>query len=128
MKYVQDFTEVMDSSGLCQFPSFALNLDDYLSLINDVTGFDYTEEEIMAAAERIWNLERIFNLKAGIKPEEDKLPDRFVKVALEKGPYKGGKIPLDYLLKDYYNVRGWDESGYPKPETVAKLGLDYYKL
>ncbi len=128
VKHVQDFTEVMDSSGLCQFPSFALNLDDYLSLINDVTGFDYTEEEIMAAAERIWNLERIFNLKAGIKPEEDKLPDRFVKVALEKGPYKGGKIPLDYLLKDYYNVRGWDESGYPKPETVAKLGLDYYKL
>jgi aldehyde:ferredoxin oxidoreductase len=128
VKYVQDFTEVMDSSGLCQFPSFALNLDDYLSLINDVTGFDYTKEDIMLAAERNWNLERLFNLKAGIKPEEDKLPDRFVKVALEKGPNKGGKIPMDYLLKDYYNVRGWDSSGYPKDENIKRLGLSYYKI
>ncbi|MGC8505490.1 MAG: aldehyde ferredoxin oxidoreductase family protein [Thermoplasmata archaeon] len=128
VKYVQDFTEVMDSSGLCQFPSFALNLDDYLALINDVTGFDYTKDEIMTAAERTWNLERIFNLKAGIKPEDDKLPDRFLKVALEKGPNKGEKIPLDYLLKDYYKVRGWDEQGYPKGETISKLGLEYYKI
>ena len=128
VKYVQDFTEVMDSSGLCQFPSFALNLDDYLALINDVTGFDYTKDEIMTAAERTWNLERIFNLKAGIKPEDDKLPDRFVKVAMEKGPNKGGTIPLDYLLKDYYKVRGWDERGYPKSDTISKLGLSYYKI
>jgi len=128
VKYVQDFTEVMDSSGLCQFPSFALNLDDYLSLINDVTGFDYTKDEIMLAAERNWNLERLFNLKAGIKPEDDKLPDRFVKVALEKGPNKGEKIPIDYLLKDYYNVRGWDSSGYPKEENLKRLGLSYYKI
>ncbi|MEM0156112.1 MAG: aldehyde ferredoxin oxidoreductase family protein [Thermoplasmataceae archaeon] len=128
VKYVQDFTEVMDSSGLCQFPSFALDLDDYLSLINDVTGFDYAKEEIMDAAERTWNLERLFNLKAGIKPEDDKLPDRFVKVPLEKGPYRGGKIPLDYLIKDYYKVRGWDEHGYPKNETIEKLHLSYYKL
>ncbi|MGC8562739.1 MAG: aldehyde ferredoxin oxidoreductase family protein [Thermoplasmata archaeon] len=128
VKYVQDFTEIMDSSGLCQFPSFALNLDDYLSLINGVTGFDYTKDEIMTAAERIWNLERIFNIKAGIRPEDDKLPDRFVKNALQKGPFKGEKIPLDYLLKDYYNVRGWDERGYPKDETLEKLGLNYYNI
>ncbi len=128
VKYVQDFTEVMDCSGLCQFPSFALNLDDYLALINDVTGFDYAKEEILAAAERVWNLERIFNLKAGIKPEDDKLPDRFVKTAMDKGPNKGNTVPFDYLIKDYYNVRGWDGKGYPKPETIKRLGLDYYAL
>ena len=128
VKYVQDFTEVMDSSGLCQFPSFALDLDDYLTLLNDVTAFDYTKEEAMEAAERIWNLERLFNLKAGIKPEEDKLPDRFTKKALEKGPHKGQTVPMDYLLEDYYSVRGWDKEGYPTKETLERLDLSYYSL
>ena len=128
VKYVQDFTEVMDSSGLCQFPSFALNLDDYLALVNDVTAFDYTKDEIMLAAERTWNLERLFNLKAGIKPEQDRLPERFLKQALEKGPNKGNTFPMDYLLKDYYRVRGWDEKGIPTKETIKRLGLDYYSL
>ncbi len=126
VKHLQDFTEVMDCSGLCQFPSFALGLDDYLALINDVTGFDYSEEEILTAGERVWNLERLFNLKAGIKPEDDKLPERFIKVPLEKGPNKGSTVPLDYLIKDYYKERGWDERGYPKPETIKRLGLEYY--
>jgi aldehyde:ferredoxin oxidoreductase len=118
----------MDSSGLCQFPSFALNLDDYLALVNDVTAFDYTKDEIMLAAERTWNLERLFNLKAGIKPEQDRLPERFLKQALEKGPNKGNTFPMDYLLKDYYRVRGWDEKGIPTRETIKRLGLEYYSL
>ncbi len=128
VKYVQDFTEVMDCSGLCQFPSFALNLDDYLDLINAVTGFDYTKDEIMKAAERVWNMERLFNLKAGIKPEEDRLPERYIKNGIPKGPNKGQTVPLDALLKDYYRERGWDAKGYPKEETLKNLDLDFYKL
>ncbi|CAC11939.1 probable aldehyde ferredoxin oxidoreductase [Thermoplasma acidophilum] len=128
VKYVQDFTEVMDCSGLCQFPSFALNLDDYIELVNAVTGFKYTKEEIMKAAERVWNLERLFNLKAGIKPEDDKLPERFLKVPLPKGPKKGNVVPMQKLLQDYYGARGWDSRGYPTEEKIKELGLEFYKL
>ncbi len=128
VKYVQDFTEVMDCSGLCQFPSFALNFDDYMKLINAVTGFNYTKEELMEAGERNWNLERLFNLKAGISPKEDTLPERFLKEGIPKGPNKGKVVPLDALLKDYYKVRGWSEEGVPTEETLKRLELEFYKL
>ncbi len=126
VKYIQDFTEVMDCSGLCQFPSFALNLDDYIELINSVTGFNYSKDEIMEAAERNWNLERLFNLKAGIKPEDDKLPERFLKEPIPKGPNKGKVVPLKDLLNDYYRARGWNERGIPKKDTIKRLKLDFY--
>lgn len=128
VKYVQDFTEVMDCSGLCQFPSFALNLDDYLELINAVTGFDYTREEIMEAAERNWNLERLFNLKAGISPDQDSLPERFLKEPMPKGPNKGRVVPLKELLSDYYKIRGWTEEGVPTDELIHRLNLGFYKI
>ncbi|MGC8727158.1 MAG: aldehyde ferredoxin oxidoreductase family protein [Thermoplasmata archaeon] len=128
VKYVQDFTEVMDCSGLCQFPSFALNLDDYLELINAVTGFNYSRDEILEAAERNWNLERMFNLKAGISPDEDRLPERFLKEPMPKGPNKGKVVPLKELLEDYYKVRGWDERGIPTASLIEKLKLGFYKI
>jgi aldehyde:ferredoxin oxidoreductase len=128
VKYVQDFTEVMDCSGLCQFPSFALNFDDYMELINAVTGFNYTKEELMEAAERNWNLERLFNLKAGIKPAQDTLPERFLTQGIPKGPKKGTTVPLKSLLADYYGARGWNKDGYPTDEKIKSLGLDFYNL
>lgn len=128
VKFVQDFTEVMDCSGLCQFPSFALNFDDYMKLINAVTGFNYSKEELMTAGERNWNLERLFNLKAGISPKEDTLPERFLKEGIPKGPNKGKVVPLDALLKDYYKVRGWSEGGVPTEDTINRLGLGFYKM
>ena len=128
VKYVQDFTEVMDCSGLCQFPSFALNFEDYRKLINAITGFNYSSEELMKAGERNWNLERLFNLKGGIKPEQDTLPRRFLTEGIPKGPNKGKVVPLKELLRDYYKERGWDEKGIPREEKVIELGLDFYKL
>jgi len=128
VKYVQDFTEVMDCSGLCQFPSFALNFEDYRKLINAITGFNYSSEELMKAGERNWNLERLFNLKGGIKPEQDTLPGRFLTEGIPKGPNKGKVVPLKELLRDYYKERGWDEKGIPREEKIKELGLDFYKL
>ncbi|MEM0312735.1 MAG: aldehyde ferredoxin oxidoreductase family protein [Thermoplasmatales archaeon] len=128
VKYVQDFTEVMDCSGLCQFPSFALNFDDYMKLINAVTGFNYTADELLKAGERNWNLERIFNLKAGISPKDDTLPKRFLTEGIPKGPNKGKTVPLKPLLDDYYKERGWSPDGIPTKEKIEELGLDFYKL
>ncbi|MGC8609604.1 MAG: aldehyde ferredoxin oxidoreductase C-terminal domain-containing protein, partial [Thermoplasmata archaeon] len=96
--------------------------------VNAVTGFNYTKDEIMKAAERVWNLERLFNLKAGIKPEDDKLPDRFLKVPIPKGPKKGNVVPLSKLLQYYYRARGWDTRGYPTEEKIKELGLDFCKI
>ncbi len=123
VKTFQDLTAVIDSAGLCLFSSFALSAEDYLDLINAATGFGYTLEELMKCGERIWNLERLFNLKAGISPEEDKLPERFLKEAMPEGPQKGAVVKLEELLRDYYKVRGWTENGEPTEEKKRELGL-----
>ena len=123
VKNFQDLTAIIDSAGLCLFSSFALGAEDYLDLVNSDTGFNYTLEELMKCGERIWNLERLFNLKAGVSPSEDKLPDRFLKEPMPDGPNKGAIVKLDELLKDYYKVRGWSEDGVPTEEKLKELEL-----
>ncbi len=122
-KMFQDLTAVIDSSGLCLFTSFALGADDYKDLLNVITGFNYTTEEMMQAGERIWNLERLYDLNAGFTKEDDSLPPRLTKEPMPNGPNKGSVLPLETLLNDYYKARGWDENGRPTKEKLKSLGL-----
>lgn len=123
VKTFQDLTAVIDSAGLCLFTSFALTADDYRDLVNADTGFNYTTEELMKVGERVWNLERLFNLKAGFTKADDTLPKRLLEQPVQEGPNKGAVHHLDELLPLYYKVRGWDENGVPTPAKLAELGL-----
>jgi len=122
VKIFQDLTAIIDSSGLCLFTSFALGADDYKDLINAVMGYNFTTEEILGIGERIWNLERKFNLDAGISPAEDKLPDRFNE-PLPDGPQKGAVVHLDKTLPEYYKIRGWSERGILDENKIRELNL-----
>lgn len=124
VKIFQDLTAVIDSMGLCLFTSFALGAADYAELYNAVTGGNYTAETILEAGDRIWNLERLFNLKAGIKPEEDTLPKRLLEEEITDGPSKGWVHKLDELLPAYYELRGWTKDGIPGQEKRKALGLE----
>ncbi|MCK5823691.1 MAG: hypothetical protein KAG95_06785, partial [Bacteroidales bacterium] len=86
-------------------------------------GFNYTEEELMKVGERIWNLERMFNLKAGITAVDDTLPKRLLNDPVTSGPNKGHVHRLPELLPKYYKLRGWDEKGVPTDEKIKELGL-----
>ncbi len=88
-KIFQDFTAGIDSAGLCLFTSFALNADDYADLYNAVSGINISGNDFVEAGERIWNLERLFNLKAGIDPSQDTLPKRLLEDPIAEGPSKG---------------------------------------
>jgi aldehyde:ferredoxin oxidoreductase len=123
VKLFQDFTAVIDSLGLCLFTSFALNADDYRDLYNAITGAEETTADMLAAGDRIWNLERLFNLAAGIDPSEDSLPKRLLTEPIPEGPSKGHVHQLARLLPQYYKERGWDPNGIPAQETLAVLGL-----
>jgi len=124
VKIFQDLTAVIDSMGLCLFTSFALGASDYAELYNAVTGSDFTGETILEAGDRIWNLERMFNLQAGIKPEEDTLPKRFLEDEIQEGPSKGWVHKLHILLPEYYSLRGWTKEGIPSQEKLKSLGLE----
>lgn len=122
-KAFQDLTASIDSLGMCLFTSFALGAPDYAELVNAVCGTEHTEESIMEAGERIWNIEKMFNLESGIAPSEDKLPRRLLEEPIPEGPSKGWVHKLDQLLPEYYAVRGWSEIGIPTDERLNKLGL-----
>lgn len=123
VKIFQDLTGVIDSAGLCLFTSFALGAGDYKDLINADTGFNYTEEELMKVGERIWNLERMFNLKAGFTAVDDTLPNRLLNDPVPSGPNKGHVHRLPELLPKYYKLRGWNEKGVPTDEKIKELGI-----
>jgi len=119
-----DLTAVIDSSGICLFTSFALGAEDYAEYLKAGTGFDYTTEEVMKCGERIWNLERMFNLREGLTPDEDTLPARLLEDAIPEGPSKGMVSRVKEMIPEYYSLRGWDEKGYPTREKLSDLGLN----
>ena len=121
-KIFQDLTAVIDSMGLCLFSSFALGAPEYTALLNAGTGTNYTPEELLTVGERIYNIERLFNKAAGMKPEDDRLPKRLTEEPISDGPSKGQISQIHVTLPQYYEVRGW-ENAFPTKETLERLGL-----
>lgn len=123
VKIFQDLTAAIDSLGLCLFTSFALNADDYAELYSLVTGMKISANDVLVAGDRIWNLEKVFNLKAGVTPAEDTLPLRLLNDGIAEGPAKGHVHELSEVLDAYYTLRGWDPQGLPTIEKLKSLGL-----
>ena len=123
VKGFQDATAAVDSSGLCVFTTFAWTVEDIAPQLDAACEGDWTAETMLEAGERIWNLERQFNLAAGLTKEDDTLPKRLLKDAAKTGPAKGMVNRLDEMLPLYYEARGWDAQGAPTDETMSRLGL-----
>jgi len=77
----------------------------------------------MRVGERVWNLERLFNLRAGFTKKDDTLPKRMLREPMPEGPAKGKTVPLEKMLGEYYRLRGWDTEGRPTKAKRAALGL-----
>ena len=113
-----------DATGLCLFTGFAGGaLEAFVPVTAAATGVPYTVDDFVEIGERTWNLERLFNLKAGLTKADDTLPKRLLKEPHKEGPSAGVTVDLDTMLPIYYAERGWDEDGVPTPEKLAELGL-----
>jgi aldehyde:ferredoxin oxidoreductase len=131
VKRFQDAFALIDSAGLCVFFAVRYVFTEeemiwpvrFARAVNLTTGADYSPEEIMQAAERVYNLERLFLIKAGSGPEQDTLGPRLLNEPLTEGPGKGKVVELDVMLPEYYQVRGWP-GGIPSSEKRAELGLE----
>lgn len=126
----QHFTAVGDSLTQCRFVSergFGGMLNDhYPRMINAVTGWDLSLVDVEAIGERIWNLERAFNVREGIGRKQDILPYRVMHEPVPEGMHKGMYCPpeeLSGMLDAYYALRGWTAEGIPTPAKLAALGL-----
>lgn len=123
VKAFQDATAAVDSTGLCLFTTFAWSLDDFQPQVDAACDGEWSLERLSEVGERIWNMERQFNLAAGFTGKDDTLPKRLLKDAAKTGPAKGRVNGLDQMLPEYYQLRGWDDAGVPTQETLSKLGL-----
>jgi aldehyde:ferredoxin oxidoreductase len=129
VNHFQNSFALIDSAGLCVFVAlrYVFNKDRLIwplrlsEMMAYTTGEGYTAEEVLKAGERVYNLERMFLLKAG--STEDTLPPRMLNEPLPDGPAKGMVAELDKMLPEYYKVRGWDEKGWPTKEKLDELGL-----
>jgi aldehyde:ferredoxin oxidoreductase len=126
----QHFTAVGDSLTMCRFTAergFGLFLGEpYAEIVRAVTGWDVTVEELERIGERVINLERLFNVREGVRRGADVLPWRVMHEPIPDGPSAGMYCPPDELagmLDEYYRLRGWDAEGVPTPGKLADLGV-----
>ncbi|MFA4837519.1 MAG: aldehyde ferredoxin oxidoreductase family protein [Dehalococcoidia bacterium] len=122
VKMHQDMVAVVDSSGVCCLGQILI--EDLLRLLVAATGIEYTMESLLLAGERIWNAERLFNLRAGITKDDDTLTPRMIEEPMPDGPATGDVVRIAAMIPEYYEARGWDDEGVPTDEKLSELELD----
>lgn len=140
--YGEHFCALSDAFGVCKFTTteeYSLMPSDFLPGLK-ILGYDFNEDTLLQAGERIVNLERLFNVREGFDRKDDSLPKRFTTepmpiYANEIDPTTGATTlgtqigtaiveNLDAMLDRYYLLRGWNKNGKPSPEKLKQLGLD----
>ena len=120
----QNVSAAVDSLILCRFLGFAISEDYYARMLSAVTGENYQTQDLHRIGERVWNLERLYNLGAGLAAADDTLPTRLLEEPIPAGPSAGATVNLEPMLAEYYRFRGWNPAGEPLPGKVAALGLE----
>jgi len=125
---------VTDSIGLCKFQTMfcavhAPKWDEFSKLIHLATGLEFSKAQLMEIGERIYTLERLFNMREGFTRKDDTLPERYfqeptpIGLPVAKGK-KIDKVRFEKMLDEYYALHEWDKEGTPKKETLERLRLD----
>jgi aldehyde:ferredoxin oxidoreductase len=120
----QDTASVVDSLVVCKFTNMAATEEHFARLLTAISGHPFTAQDLSQIGRRIWNLERLYNLREGFTAEDDTLPERLLKDEVLEGPSAGYTVNLAPMLQEYYEFRGWDEQGVPLPETLLELDLE----
>ncbi len=114
------------SMGFCDFWG-TMNTKIEADLLTVGLGEEVTAAELDLTGERIWNLSRLFNLRAGFTSADDRLPQKVMERPLEDGAQAGrvfSREDLTVAMDAYYSLRGWDEQGVPSQQKLVELGLD----
>jgi aldehyde:ferredoxin oxidoreductase len=126
------FYSMMDSAELCQFvygPTWTLyGPAETVQMMNSVTGWDLTVDELLEVGKRRLNLFRTFNMREGLSRKDDKLPKKFFKQLAGTGPTAGFALTheeVDSAIDTYYKLAGWTAEGMPTRETLKKHDIEW---
>ncbi len=123
VKKAQDGMAMYDSTGLCMFARGGFGDEMLIAQLEADLPGEWGIDRLMETGERIWNLERLFNLKAGFTAKDDTLPARVLEEPAKTGAATGKVTELSVMLPEYYEQRGWSPEGVPKDATLSRLGL-----
>jgi aldehyde:ferredoxin oxidoreductase len=116
---------MMDSFGYCLFAILGVPIPLLMQAASAAIGWEIDVEEASTFADRVTNLMRAFNLKHGMTPIDDRLPERMLKEPRKEGPTAGVVVNLEPMLEEYYALMKWDrESGRPSKKELKRLGLE----
>jgi aldehyde:ferredoxin oxidoreductase len=121
---LQHINSIKFSLILCDF--WATSLETMSELVSCVLGREISRAQLEKAGERIWNLLRLFNVREGIRKIDDTLPRRFFEEPLKSGATAGRFLPreqFDSMLREYYELSGWDDMGVPTHEKLRDLEM-----
>jgi len=128
----------VDCLGICKYHTTFLgatlpNFEDWPKVLFYNTGLEMTPKEIWDVAERCYNIERLFNLREGLKRDDlkkgDMLNHRYFDEPCKRGAPDVIGLTIDRkkfkkMIDEYYEHHGWDENGIPTPETLKRLGIN----
>jgi aldehyde:ferredoxin oxidoreductase len=129
--WYQNFAAVIDAMELCKFGTywsrFPVEYKEFSDLLRSVTGVQFSPDELLKTGERIWNVEKAFNLRLGFGRESDLPSEKLQNETINGGPHDGERLHLDQfnrMLDAYYVLRGWDQqTGRPKRSKLEELKL-----
>ncbi|MFO7981082.1 MAG: aldehyde ferredoxin oxidoreductase family protein [Candidatus Aminicenantes bacterium] len=127
IRNMQNLGIIQDSLGVCRFTGFAFSTEPWSRMLSGVTGYEYSSAEFEKMANRVAALERVFNLRAGLKYSDDSLPQRFSSQSIT---VQGKKTVLSnkfqtQMREDYYKARRWSvPEGIPSKKTLETIGLE----
>jgi aldehyde:ferredoxin oxidoreductase len=118
----QSFKDLFDALTLCKFAP--LQVPQLCEMLNALTGWEFSPEDLLKAGDRSVNIKRAISSKFGLTREHDTIP-KICLDALDEGTTAGIQPDLETMLKEYYQYRGWNwETGKPTKETLIDLGLN----
>lgn len=121
----QNASAAIDSLVVCKFTNLGVGDEYFARVLATVTGLKFSTGDLIRAGERVYTLERMYNVREGFTRSHDSLPPRMLEDAVQEGPSKGWVNKLEPMLKEYYRARNWDENGVPRTAKLESLGLGF---
>jgi aldehyde:ferredoxin oxidoreductase len=123
VKRCEDLGTPCNSLLICEFVAWTFSANDLAETVRVTTGFDFSLKDLLSCGERTWLLKRGLGNMMGLSVKDDRLPKRIL-TPLKEGAATGSVPDVEKLLREYYEIRGLDESGKPKKEVLIRAGLE----
>jgi len=116
VEYTERQALLTDCLTMCKNIGLSMDILDFefaSRLLRAGTGLKFTTERVNEALKGIIEIDRRLNIDLGVDASQDTLPKRFTQEPLEEGASKGTVVPIEKMVKEYYNLKGWDDHGNP---------------